>query len=52
MKWLLRRIFKRIKQRYPIEVYVNGRLISAGPGDITKELESEYDAVIRIKRVI
>lgn len=35
MKWFIRRIFKRIKQRHPIEVYVNGRLVQAGSGTIT-----------------
>lgn len=34
IKWLLRRVFKRVKQRHPIEVYVGGRLVIAGSGTI------------------
>lgn len=38
MSWFIRRIFKRVRQRHPIEVYVNGRLIQAGSGTITTSL--------------
>lgn len=34
MKWLIRRIFKRIKQRHPVEVYVGGKLVHAGSATI------------------
>lgn len=34
MRWLIRRLFKRVKQRHPIEVYYNGKLIQAGSGTI------------------
>lgn len=41
MRWIIRRIFKRIKQRHPIEVYVGGRLIQAGSGTISVPREGE-----------
>jgi hypothetical protein len=35
LKWFMRRIFRRVKQRHPIEVYYNGKLVLAGSGTIT-----------------
>lgn len=40
MKWLMRRVFKRIKQRHPIEVYYNGKLILAGSGTISTSVST------------
>lgn len=39
MKWFIRRVFKRIKQKHPIEVYYNGRLIHAGSATITASVD-------------
>ncbi len=33
-QWFKRRVFRRIKQRHPLEVYYNGKLIKAGSGTI------------------
>lgn len=38
MEWLIRRLFKRIKQRHPVEVYVGGKLIRAGSATIKVSL--------------
>lgn len=37
-RWIKRRIFRRIKQRHPLEVYYNGKLIQAGSGTIHTSL--------------
>lgn len=39
IKWFKRRVLKRIKQRYPLEVYYNGKLIQAGSGTITTSVD-------------
>ena len=47
--WFKRRVFRRIKQRYPIEVYHNGKLIVAGSATIHAEVDKpttiEFDEV-------
>ena len=34
MQHIVRRVFKRIKQRHPIEVYIGGKLVLAGSGKL------------------
>ena len=49
-KWFYRRVFKRIRQRHPIEVYVNGKLISAGSGTITMDTrDPRHTHIVKIK---
>lgn len=47
MKWLIRRLFKRIKQRHPIEVYYNGKLIHAGSATLTMGVEEPLKIVFK-----
>lgn len=45
MKWLMRRLFKRVKQRHPIEVYVGGKLIHAGSGTLKTSVSEPFTIV-------
>lgn len=50
MEWFKRRVLKRVKQKYPIEIYVRGRLVIAGSGKIKMDSTSKYEAIIGIER--
>lgn len=45
MSWITRRLFKRIKQKHPIEVYYNGKLVIAGSGTITTSVSEQTTIV-------
>lgn len=45
MRWFIRRVFKRIKQRHPVEVYVGGKLIHAGSATLKTSVDEPFTIV-------